>query len=550
MKRIRHTAIWVALLLGAAVSVRALKDDHGLGRNMEILVNMMRALSTDYVDEVEPEKLMEDAAAGMVGQLDPYTVYLPEEEMSNFEIMSTGKYGGVGSLIRQRKDGGVVFAQPYAGSPADRAGLKIGDRIVAIGDENAEKFTTDEVSKRLKGDPGSTVDVTVERLYTGKRERLTIRRERISIPSIPYYGMIGDTIGYIHHSDFTVGCAEEVRRALDDLQGQGMKALVLDLRGNGGGVMQEAVKMLSLFVPKGTAVLTTRGRDEKSEERYRTEQQPRYADLPMAVLINGNTASSAEIVAGALQDLDRAVLVGQKSFGKGLVQSTMPLGYNAYLKLTTAKYYIPSGRCIQAIDYSRHTDGRGEEVPDSLVHRFRTAGGREVLDGGGITPDVKMEPQYVSRFALTLYALGFIDEWGDEYMKRHHADRIDVRTFSITDEDYDDFVRFMEGREVPYESETRRALKRMKEAAKADNFTDVAARMEALEQELKDDTATNLKTYRNEIVRSLNSNIILRHAYQAGVAEHELQSDKEVARAAELLGQDEQHRILTAAPAE
>lgn len=549
MKRIRHTAIWVTLLLGAAVSIRALKDDHGLGRNMEILVNMMRALSTDYVDEVEPEKLMEDAAAGMVGQLDPYTVYLPEEEMSQFEIMSTGKYGGVGSLIRQR-DNGVVFAQPYAGSPADRAGLKIGDRIVAIGDENAEKFTTDEVSKRLKGDPGSTVDVTVERLYTGKRERLTIRRERISIPSIPYYGMIGDTIGYIHHSDFTVGCAEEVRRALDDLHGQGMKALVLDLRGNGGGVMQEAVKMLSLFVPKGTAVLTTRGRDEKSEERYRTEQQPRYADLPMAVLINGNTASSAEIVAGALQDLDRAVLVGQKSFGKGLVQSTMPLGYNAYLKLTTAKYYIPSGRCIQAIDYSRHTDGRGEEVPDSLVHRFRTAGGREVLDGGGITPDVKLEPQYVSRFALTLYALGFIDEWGDEYMKRHHADRIDVRTFSITDEDYDDFVRFMEGREVPYESETRRTLKRMKEAAKADNFTDVAARMEALEKELKDDTATNLKTYRNEIVRSLNANIILRHAYQAGVAEYELQSDQEVARAVELLRQGEHHRILSAARAE
>ncbi len=545
MKRIRHTAIWVALLLAAVTSLRALKDDHGLGRNMEILVNMMRALSTDYVDEVEPEKLMEDAAAGMVVQLDPYTVYLPEEEMSEFEILSTGKYGGVGSLIRQRENG-VVFAQPYAGSPADRAGLKIGDRIVAIGDENAEKFTTEEVSKRLKGDPGTTVDVTVERLYTGKRERLTLRRERISIPSIPYCGMIRDTIGYIHHSDFTVGCAEEVRRALDDLHAQGMKALVLDLRGNGGGVMQEAVKMLSLFLPKGTEVLTTRGRDEKSEEHYRTEQQPRYADLPIAVLVNSNTASAAEIVAGALQDLDRAVLVGQKSFGKGLVQSTMPLGYNAYLKLTTAKYYIPSGRCIQAIDYSRHTDDRGKEVPDSLVRRFRTAGGREVLDGGGITPDVKMEPQYVSRFAMTLYALGFIDEWGDEYMKRHHADPIDLRTFSITDEDYDDFVRFMEGREVPYESETRRALKRMKEAAKADNFTDVAARMEALEKELKDDTATNLTTYRNEIVRSLNANIILRHAYQAGVAEHELQSDREVARAVELLQQGEHHRILSA----
>ncbi len=543
MKRVRYTALGVALLLAAATSLHALKDDHGLGRNMEILVNMMRALSTDYVDDVRPDKLMEDAAAGMVGHLDPYTVYLPEEEMSNFEIMSTGKYGGVGSLIRQR-DNGVVFAQPYAGSPADRAGLKIGDRIVAIGDENAEKFTTDEVSRRLKGDPGTTVDVTVERLYTGRRERLTLRRERISIPSIPYYGMLSDSIGYLHHSDFTIGCAEEVRRAIDDLHGRGMKALVLDLRGNGGGVMQEAVKMLALFMPKGTAVLTTRGRDEKSEERYRTEQQPRYADLPLAVLINGNTASAAEIVAGALQDLDRAVLVGQKSFGKGLVQSTMPLGYNAYLKLTTAKYYIPSGRCIQAIDYSRHTDDRGEEVPDSLVRRFATAGGREVFDGGGITPDVKLEPQYVSRFAMTLYALGFIDEWGDEYMKRHYTDSVDVRTFSITDDDYADFVRFMEDKEVPYQSETRRVLKRMKEAAKSDNFAEVTAQLETLEKGLRDDTATNLETYRNEIVRSLNSNIILRHAYQAGVAEHELQSDREVARAAELLRRGEQHELL------
>lgn len=524
------------VLLLAAVAVTGLfaaKNDFGLGRNMEILINMMRELSTGYVDEVDPDRLMTDAAAGMVRRLDPYTVYLPEEEMQQFDQLSTGKYGGVGSLIRQKGDY-VIFAQPYEGSPADRAGIRIGDRIVAIDGESAKGWTNAQVSDRLKGDPNTTVKVTVRHLLTDKEETLTLKRERIAIPGVPYAGWLEPGIGYIQHSDFTEGCYDEMRNAIERLRSEGeLKGLILDYRNNGGGILQEAVKIVGLFVPKGTEVIRTRGR--AGEQIYRTQQEPLLPDTPLAVLINGNTASSAEIVAGALQDLDRAVLLGQKSFGKGLVQATRPLGYNAYLKLTTGKYYIPSGRCIQAIDYSAHDEETGTEVADSLVREFRTAGGRKVYDGGGITPDRKLEPRYVSRFAVTLYSLGFIEDFVDEYMKRHAADSIDVGSFSITDADYADFLRFMAEKEVPYESASRRMLKAMKEAAKADNFTRLQERIDEMEAELKDDKETNLETYRDEIVETINSDIVLRHAYMAGMIAHNLRSDPEVAAAAALL---------------
>lgn len=524
------------VLLLAAVAVTGLfaaKNDFGLGRNMEILINMMRELSTGYVDEVDPDRLMTDAAAGMVRRLDPYTVYLPEKEMQQFDQLSTGKYGGVGSLIRQKGDY-VIFAQPYEGSPADRAGIRIGDRIVAIDGESAKGWTNAQVSDRLKGDPNTTVKVTVRHLLTDKEETLTLKRERIAIPGVPYAGWLEPGIGYIQHSDFTEGCYDEMRNAIERLRSEGeLKGLILDYRNNGGGILQEAVKIVGLFVPKGTEVIRTRGR--AGEQIYRTQQEPLLPDTPLAVLINGNTASSAEIVAGSLQDLDRAVLLGQKSFGKGLVQATRPLGYNAYLKLTTGKYYIPSGRCIQAIDYSAHDEETGTEVADSLVREFRTAGGRKVYDGGGITPDRKLEPRYVSRFAVTLYSLGFIEDFVDEYMKRHAADSIDVGSFSITDADYADFLRFMAEKEVPYESASRRMLKAMKEAAKADNFTRLQERIDEMEAELKDDKETNLETYRDEIVETINSDIVLRHAYMAGMIAHNLRSDPEVAAAAALL---------------
>lgn len=542
--KIKGAAVGGALVAAAALTLFAARNDFGLGRNMEITVNMMRALSLEYVDEVDPDHLMEGAARGMVEDLDPYTEYIPEEGMQDFELLTTGKYGGIGSLIRQKEDY-VRIAQPYQHSPADKAGLKIGDKIIAIDGKDARGFTTEQVSERLKGEPGSTVKVTVEHL-DGTRQSVAIRRERIAIPGVPYAGWVADGIGYIRHSDFTEGCYEEMRAAVERLRREGeLKGLVLDYRSNGGGIMQEAVKILSMFVPKGTEVVSTKGRTADSRQAYRTESEPILPDLPLAVLVNGNTASAAEIVAGALQDLDRAVLVGQRSFGKGLVQSTRPLGYNTMLKLTTAKYYIPSGRCIQAVDYSHSQQGSVRTMPDSLISEFTTRAGRKVYDGGGIMPDLVTEPEYVSRFAVTLYALGFIEDFGDDYMRRHAGDTIDVRTFTITDADYADFAEFMKDKKVPYESDTRRALKALKKAAEEDRFEELAAKFERVESELKDDTQTNLETYRREVVESINNDIILRHAYTAGVIEHSLTDDAELQQAVGVLQSPDEYRRIT-----
>lgn len=533
----RRAAGLAAAFLALGALTFAGRNDFGLGRNTEILVNLMRELSLNYVDEVSPDRLMQQAAAGMTRTLDPYTEFMPEEQMSDFELLTTGKYGGVGSLIRKKGDY-VIFAQPYKGSPADRAGIRIGDRIVRIDGQEARDMTIEQVSALLKGSPGTKVKLTVERLLGGEQQELTLRRERIAIPSVPYYGYVADGIGYIQHSDFTEGSYDELRAALEALQRQGeLRGLILDYRSNGGGILQEAVKIVSLFVPKGTEVVSTRGRAKDAGHTFRTESAPVAPNLPLAVLVNGNTASSAEIVAGALQDLDRAVLIGQKSFGKGLVQSTRPLGYNTMVKMTTAKYYMPSGRCIQAIDYSAH-EGRGgaKQVPDSLVHAFTTRAGRTVYDGGGITPDVRTEPQYVSRFAMTLYALGFIEDFVDDYMREHAADTIDNRTFSITDADYDRFVAFMQDKEVPYESDTRRVLKSLKTAAGNDRYTELEEEIERLESQLRDDKLTNLATYRGEITDAINSDVVLRHSYVEGVVEHGLTDDREVAEAVRLLG--------------
>ena len=423
--------------------------------------------------------------------------------------------------------------------------MKIGDRIVAIDGKSAEGFTTEQVSARLKGEPGSKVRVTVRHL-DGTEESVAITRERIAIPGIPYAGWIDEGIGYIRHNDFTEGCYEEMRAAIERLRAEGdLRGLVLDYRSNGGGIMQEAVKILSMFVPKGTEVVSTKGRTDSSKQVYRTESEPILPDLPLAVLINGNSASAAEIVSGALQDLDRAVLIGQRSFGKGLVQSTRPLGYNTMVKLTTAKYYIPSGRCIQAIDYSHSQEGDVRTVPDSLIREFTTRAGRKVYDGGGVMPDIRTEPQYISRFAMTLYALGFIEDFGDEYMRRHAGERIDAKNFAITEADYDAFRAFMQDKKVPYESDTRRALKSLKKASEDDRFEELTRRFEELEAELRDDTQTNLETYRAQIVESIENDIVLRHAYTAGVIEHSLPGDEEVRRAVEVLRDREEYNRIT-----
>ena len=517
------------------------RNDFGLGRNMELAVNMMRELTVSYVDSIDTDKLMAGAAAGMVRDLDPYTEFIPEKEMSTFEALTTGKYGGVGALIRQKKDY-VIIAQPYEGSPSDRAGLKIGDKILAIGGEDAKGFTTEQVSSRLKGDPGSSVVVKVEQLDGTVRE-VTITRERIAIPGVPYAGWVAEGIGFVRHSDFTEGCYQELRNAIERLRKEGeLQGLILDYRSNGGGFLQEAIKILGLFTERDTEVVRTKGRNENRS--YRTSTDPVYKDIPLVVLINGSSASAAEIVSGSLQDLDRAVLIGQRTFGKGLVQTTVPIGYNSMLKLTTAKYYIPSGRCIQAIDYSHSQQGSVRIIPDSLIREYTTRAGRKVSDGGGLMPDIRLEPEYISRFAATLYGLGFIDDFGDDYIRRKGYQPIDLDNFTITEQDFADFKAFMKEKEVPYESETRSALKHIKEAAKNDRFKAMEAHIEEVESRLKDDTETNIETYRKEIEESITSDLVLRHAYTAGVIRNSLREDREVKRAIEVLRDTTEYRRI------
>ena len=541
---------WVLVVAAVAISpvvrgqgAERICRDFELGRASEILVNIMRELESGFVDDIAAEELLEAAAGGMISATDPYSEYLSESDMAGFEIMTTGRYGGVGSLIRKRGDY-VIFAQPYKGSPSDVAGVKIGDKILAIDGVDMRGATTESVSSRLKGEPQTDVEVVIERNIGGTVDTLMLRRERISIPSVDYAGIIRDGIGYISHDDFIEGSYEEMRRAVEALVAtDSLRGLILDYRGNGGGVMQEAVDIASLFVPRGERIVSIMGRDSSSLEHYNTRYTPIAENIPIVVLVSGSSASASEILAGALQDIDRAVVMGSRTYGKGLVQGTRYLGYNSYLKYTTAKYYIPSGRCIQSRNY---TTGSVTEVADSLITEFKTHGGRKVYDGGGITPDVKIEPQYISRFALTLYAMGFTEDWADEYMRRNHDKSIDIRTFSITDEDYADFCRFIQDKDVPYESETRVALGKLEKAAKNDLYDErldeAIATLKAL---VKDDKMSNMETYRSDIVDALNADIILRYAYRSGAKEHAAANDEVVDRAVELLLDSEEYeRIL------
>ena len=545
MKRrvLKYSLLAVAVVAIFAGGVFGTRNDAKLGRNMEIMVNLMHALSTQYVDEVDADEMMLNGANGIVSKLDPYTTFVPEKDMPNFEAMMLGRYGGIGALIRKKGDY-VIIAEPYKGSPADEYGLKVGDKIVAIDGKDMRGAKVDEISKKLRGEPNTTVSVTIEHLLTGEREDLKIRRRRIELPSITYAGYVAEGVGYIRHADFTDKCYDEMREAILRLQKEGeLKSLILDYRNNGGGVLRSAVQILSLFVPKGTMVVETRGRDGKSHKLY-TEYEPLLPNTPITVLINGNSASAAEIVSGAIQDLDRGVLIGQRSFGKGLVQSTVSLGYNTLVKVTVGKYYIPSGRCIQAVNYS--TDGRAEMVADSLIKEFKTAGGRKVYDGGGIMPDKRMKPEYISSFAATLVLMGTVEDYGDEYMKKNHSKPIDVKTFSITDEDYADFVKMVMEREIPYKSESRAALEKLREALKKERNTSLGEALNAIDKGLKDDKRSNLETFRNEIVEQINQNIVLRYAYAEGVIANTLNNDAEVLEAVKLLAnKDEYKRIVT-----
>lgn len=533
----------------AVVLMASARNDFALGRNIEVLINMMRELHVLYVDETDPAELMKNAAEGMTSTLDPYTAYMPEKEVAEFEMITTGKYGGVGSLIRQKGDY-VRFAEPYKGRPADRAGIKIGDRILEIDGVSAKGMTVDQVSNRLKGDPETEVRLKVARLVDDSVMNLTLRRERIAISGVQYAGWLNDSIGYIAHADFSEGCAADLRRELMKMRETGrLRGLVLDYRGNGGGIVQEAVEILSMFLPKGTKVLEMKGRTEEMSHVYRTDKEPIDVELPIVVLTNSGSASAAEIVAGALQDMDRAVLMGRRTFGKGLVQSTRSVGYGDYLKVTTAKYYMPSGRCIQAIDYAhRNDDGSVDYVPDSLIREFATRGGRKVYDGGGVMPDVVREAEYATRFVLTLYAEGHIEDYADDYAKEHDArlQTMDPATFSISDADFEQFVEMMRDRKTSYRSQSSQYADVVRRAAEQERHdSTVLADIRRLEHALEGDMESNLRRHRAELMDAINTQIILRYCYSEGVSIYNLQDDRDAAAAVELLGNmAEYQRIL------
>ena len=539
----------LALAVCGAQAQQQGRDDRDfeVGRAIEIMSNMIYELDTKYVKEVDVDDLLGWAAYGMSRATDPYSEYYSEEEMENFEIGTTGKYGGIGSPIRKRGDY-IVFGQPYEGCPADEGGVKAGDKILAIDGVDATKMSVNKVSSALRGDAGTDVVVRVERIYDGKREDLTLHRRRIAVPSVPYAGIIRDGVGYICHNDFIDGSYDEVRKAIEAMMAEGeLRGLVLDYRSNGGGLLREAVAIASLFVDKGESIVTTKGRDNSSVRYFNTEHEPILRDIPIVILVNGSSASATEILSGSLQDMDRAVVMGQRTYGKGLVQGTRYVGYNSYLKYTTAKYYIPSGRCIQSRDYaSRRSDGSVGVVPDSLINEYATRAGRKVYDGGGIVPDVKVEPQYVSRFAVTLYAMGYIEDWADDYMRRHATDSIDIRSFTLSDEEYENFVEYIAQKDVPYESETRRAIASLEKALENDLYDQTLGEAVAqIKERVKDDKLSNMRTYKDEIVDILISEILTRYAYNEAALEYAAVHDDLVSQAVELLlNGDEYRRIL------
>lgn len=538
-RRVKHILIVGAVVVGGLLLGSAAQSNtYNLGKNIEILVNLFRNLNLFYVDGVEPDKLMDAAAEGMTKVLDPYTTYLSAEKMEEFSTMTTGKYGGVGSMIRQRGEW-VDFIEPYKGSPADKAGIRPDDRIVEIEGKDAKGMTSQKVSDLLRGDPGSTVRLKVKKFPGEEVVELRIKRERITIPSIPYYGMVADSVGYIIHNDFTEDCSTALLNAYRDLEAQGMKALVLDYRGNGGGLLQEAVKILSMFVPKGTEVVSMRSTKSAKENRtFKTENEPVSLEVPIVVLTNSGSASAAEIVAGALQDTDRAVIVGQRTFGKGLVQSTYPLGYDAFAKITTAKYYLPSGRCVQAIDYAhRNNDGSVASVPDSLVQEFKTLGGRKVYDGGGVVPDVKLEPQYISTFAYVVYGMGHIDDFLTDYCRRHYDELVvEPQKYHFDQAAYEEFIEFMKEKEVPWESEAELRWKEFKKAAEKERWSEsIDGPLAQIDNLFANTTEDNLRLYQREISDIIEEQMVSRYCFNEGGIHHTIPIDTELAKAVEIL---------------
>lgn len=512
--------------------------NYNFAKSLDIFFNVLREINIFYVDPVNSEDLVKKGINEMLSTLDPYTTYIPDEEMADFEFMTTGQYGGMGALIRKSGDF-IEISEPYETFPAAKAGLVAGDKLIAIDGKSLEKVESTKVSSMLKGKPGSKMVLRVVKLRSKDTVDVNITRQVIKIPAVPYYGLVKDKVGYIRFTNFTSDCSKEVKDALVSLKKQGATSIVLDLRGNPGGLLNEAVKVVNLFVPRGQVVVNTKGKIKEFDATYKTESEPVDTKIPLVVLVNSGSASASEIVSGALQDIDRAVVVGNRTFGKGLVQTTRPVGYNSQVKITTAKYYIPSGRCIQALDYThRNPDGSVGTVPDSLITAFKTKSGRTVHDGGGVAPDVKVDYEQVSKIGMSLIARGLIDDFVNEYYVKH-SEVPDVRTFKLTDADYDSFVAFLNNKEYDYTTQTDVLLKQLEEAAKKDKYYAMAEKeIEQLKKQLGHDKKKDLQLFKDEIKMFIEDEIVGRYHFEKGKIERSLMTDPQVLKAVSI-AQDE-----------
>lgn len=508
-----------------------------ISKNLDIFNSVFKELDLFYVDTLDPEKVIGTGISAMLEQLDPYTVYYPEDQSEDLKMMTTGKYAGIGSVIRfHKKKNHVVIAEPYENMPAAEVGLKAGDVLLEIDGKDLTGKTTAEVSDMLRGEAGTSFMLKVERPGTPQPFAVKITRKSIQTPAVPYYGMVGENVGYILLSGFTENCSRDVRRALIDLKQQGAASLVLDLRGNGGGLMGEAVEILNLFLPKGVEVLSTKGKLKQASSVSKTSKEPLDVNMPLAVLVDDESASASEIVAGALQDLDRAVIIGGRTYGKGLVQIIRDLPYNGNLKVTTSKYYIPSGRCVQAINYrNRDAVGRPERIPDSLTHVFRTAGGREVRDGGGVTPDMEVKSEKLPTMLYYLANNDVLFDYATDFCLKYPK-IASPETFALSDADYAEFKECVKNADFTYDKESEKTLKALKEIAGIEGYLeDARPEFEALEKKLTHNLEHDLNHFAKDIKRLIENEIVKRYYFQKGTVLQQLKDDDDLKEALRIL---------------
>lgn len=514
-----YALLTAVILVLSGVATNAQSKGFKLGQWSEIHNAIIMELNRSYVDSLPVDRIMRAGVDAMLDELDPYTIFIPEEENEDLQMMISKSYGGIGAIIHKQKEDNVIINEPYAGSPAQKYGLQCGDEILAIDGVLTKGLESKESSDRMKGKPGTTVVFKVKKVHTGDTLDIPIVRERIHFPDIEYAGMIDDTTGYILQASFTENVSKDLRNKFLELKEQGMKRLVLDLRGNGGGLMSEAIGIVSTFVPKGSLVVTAKGNTTESVNEYRTSTEPLDTEIPIIVMIDSGSASSSEIVSGALQDMDRAVIMGKRSYGKGLVQSIRPLPYNGQMKITTSKYYTPSGRCVQAIDYSnRNEDGSVGHIPDSLTKEFRTAAGRIVRDGGGITPDVDIDvPQY-SRLVYSLVFGGVLDRYVIDYVRRHVSIPA-VDEFHFTDEDFEDFIAYAKTQDFDYRSSAKTYYDMMKKELEKDGLAEAMKdELESMEKALEMDKERFIRLKKDEIIPFIEEELATRYWFQeAGV---------------------------------